>query len=67
MAHCQSVAPDEGSVDMFKAMQAYKEVEYPYMVHPDHVVSSPSETGNEYTAFVYGYIRALIQAVDREA
>jgi mannonate dehydratase len=60
------VAPDEGSVDMFKAMQTYKEVGYPYMVHPDHIVNSPSDTGGEYTAFVYGYIRALIQAVDRE-
>ncbi len=58
------VAPDEGSVDMFKAMQAYKETGYEYMVHPDHNVSSPSDTGGEYTAFVYGYIRALIQAVD---
>jgi len=58
------VAPDEGSVDMFKAMQTYKEVGYPYMVHPDHNVSSPSDSGGEYTAFVYGYIRALIQAVD---
>jgi mannonate dehydratase len=45
-------------------MQTYKEVDYPHMVHPDHVVSSPSDTGGEYTAFVYGYIRALIQAVD---
>ena len=61
------VAIDEGEVDMFKAMQAYKEVEYPYMIHPDHVVASPSETGAEYTAFCYGYIRALIQAVDRPA
>jgi len=60
------VGPDEGSVDMFKAMQTYKEVEYPYVIHPDHVVNSPSETGGEYTAFVYGYIRALIQAVDRQ-
>lgn len=59
------VAPDEGSVDMFKAMLAYKEVEYPYMVHPDHSVASASETGDEYTAFVYGYIRALIEAADR--
>lgn len=59
------VAPDEGSVDMYKAMQTYKEVEYPYMVHPDHTVYSPSDSGGEYTAFVYGYIRALIQAVDR--
>jgi mannonate dehydratase len=61
------VAPDEGSVDMFKAMQTYKEVGYSHMVHPDHVVASPSDTGGEYTAFVYGYIRALIQAVDRES
>lgn len=61
------VAPDEGSVDMFRAMQTYKEVGYPYMIHPDHVVASPSDTGGEYTAFVYGYIRALIQAVDRQA
>jgi mannonate dehydratase len=61
------VAPDEGSVDMFKAMLTYKEVEFPYMVHPDHSVASPSETGEEYTAFVYGYIRALIQAVDRDS
>jgi mannonate dehydratase len=59
------VAPDEGSVNMFKAMLAYKEVGYEYMVHPDHNVSSPSDTGGEYTAFVYGYIRALIQAVDQ--
>lgn len=42
-----------------------KEVEYPHMVHPDHTVYSPSDTGGEYTAFVYSYIRALIQAVDR--
>jgi mannonate dehydratase len=60
------VAPDEGSVDMFKAMQTYRDVDYPYMVHPDHNVSSPSDSGGEYTAFVYGYIRGLIQAVDRQ-
>lgn len=59
------VAPDEGAVDMYKAMQTYKEVDDPHMVHPDHTVYSPSDTGGEYTAFVYGYIRALIQAVDR--
>jgi mannonate dehydratase len=61
------VAVDEGDVNMFKAIQTYKEVEYPYMVHPDHAVASPSETGGEYMAFVYGYIRALIQAVDQGA
>ena len=59
------VGIDEGDVNMFQAMQAYRDVGYPYMVHPDHVVSSPSETGGEYTSFCYGYIRALIQAVDQ--
>ncbi len=61
------VAPDEGSVDMYKAMQVYRDVEFPYMVHPDHAVASPSETGGEYYAFVYGYIRAMMQALDRES
>ena len=61
------VGIDEGDVDMFTAMQAYKEVDYPYMIHPDHDVLSPSDSGGEYTAFCYAYIRALIQAVDRPA
>ncbi len=61
------VAPDEGDVDMFKAIQTYKEVDFPYMVQPDHDVYSPSDTGGEYMAFVYGYIRALMQAADRTA
>jgi mannonate dehydratase len=59
------VAVDEGSVNMWQAMLAYKEVGYEYMVHPDHNVASPSDTGGQYTPFVYGYIRALIQAVDQ--
>lgn len=59
------VAPDEGDVNMFQAMRVYKEVGYENIIHPDHVVASPSDTGGEYTAFVYGYIRALIQAVDQ--
>lgn len=61
------VAPDEGDVDMFKAIQTYKEVDFPYMVQPDHDVFSPSDSGGEYTAFVCGYIRALMQAADRTA
>ena len=65
--HYMEVAPDEGSVDMYEAMLAYKEVGYQYMVHPDHSVYSPYETGGEYTAFVYGYIRGLIQAADRHS
>jgi hypothetical protein len=37
------------------------------MVQPDHDVYSPSDTGGEYMAFVYGYIRALMQAASRTA
>jgi mannonate dehydratase len=61
------VAPDEGEVDFFKAMQTYKEVDYPHMIHPDHVVSSASAKGDEYTVFCYGYFRALMQAADQTA
>src|SRR5438445_3967759 len=60
--------PDEGDVDMMKAMMVYKEVGYPYMMMPDHVPVHPDdggpEPGKQAFAFAYGYIRALIQAVD---
>src|SRR4029079_18382193 len=60
------VAPDEGSVDMYKAMATYREVEYPYMVMPDHVPYHAHDPGGSQAfAFAYGYIRALIQSVDQ--
>jgi mannonate dehydratase len=60
--------PDEGDVDFVKAIQTYKEVGYPYLLMPDHVPAAPGDTGGlQSFAFCYGYIRALIQAVDRMA
>ena len=60
------VYPDEGDVDMVKAMLAYREVEYPYMMMPDHVpYHADDPDGSQAFAFAYGYIRALIQAVDQ--
>jgi len=60
------VYPDEGDVDMVKAIQVYREVEYPYMLMPDHVpVAENDPNGLQSFAFCYGYIRALIQSVDR--
>jgi mannonate dehydratase len=59
--------PDEGDVDMMKAMMVYKEVGYPHLMMPDHVPVHPDDTaepGNQAFAFAYGYIRALMQAVD---
>jgi mannonate dehydratase len=60
------VYPDEGDVDFVKAMQVYKDVGFPYMMMPDHVPYHPDDKGGDQAfAFAYGYIRALIQAVDR--
>jgi mannonate dehydratase len=62
------VFPDEGDVDFVKAIQVYKEVGYPYLLMPDHVPEAASDpNGLQSFAYCYGYIRALIQAVDRMA
>lgn len=64
----QEVYPDEGDIDFMKAMLVYKEVGYPYMMMPDHVPNHPDDPGgNQAFAFAYGYIKALIQAVDHMA
>ncbi len=60
------VFPDEGDVDFVKAIQVYREVGYPYLLMPDHVPQAPNDpNGLQSFAFCYGYIRALIQTVDR--
>jgi mannonate dehydratase len=62
------VFPDEGDINFVKAIQVYKEVGYPYLLMPDHVPLAPGESsGLQSFAFCYGYIRALIQAVDQMA
>jgi mannonate dehydratase len=61
----QEVYPDEGDVDMFRAMEAYKQVGYNHMIMPDHVPFHPDDPGGlQAFAFAFGYIKALIQAVD---
>jgi mannonate dehydratase len=60
------VFPDEGDIDFVKAIRVYKEVGYPYMLMPDHVPEAADDSrGLQSFAFCYGYIRALIQAVDQ--
>jgi mannonate dehydratase len=62
----QEVFPDEGDVDFVKAIRVYKEVGYPYLLMPDHVPLAANDPGGlQSFAFCYGYIRALIQAVDQ--
>ena len=63
----QETYPDDGDVDMLQAMRVYKEVGYDGMMMPDHVPQTAGdERGLQSFAFAFGYIRALIQAVDSE-
>jgi len=63
----QEVYPDEGDVDMVRAMRVYQEVGYDGMIMPDHMPSHVDDPrGLQAFAFGYGYIKALIQAVGTE-
>ena len=59
------VFPDEGDVNMLKVLRTFKEIDYPYMIMPDHVPQlagpEPRKVGFAYT---YGYIHAALQAVN---
>lgn len=62
----QETFPDEGDIDFVEAIRVYRDLEYPYMLMPDHVPSAPGDPrGLQSFAFCYGHIRALIQAADR--
>ena len=61
----QEVYPDNGDMDFYEVVKAFRDVEYPYMLMPDHVPQHPAEgAGNQAFAFAYGYIKALIQAAN---
>ena len=59
------VFPDEGDVNMLKVLRTFNEIDYPYMIMPDHVPQlagpEPRKVGFAYT---YGYIHAALQAVN---
>jgi mannonate dehydratase len=61
----QEVYPDEGDMNMFVLMRALKEVGYPHMVVPDHAPdhSAPGHYEQSF-AFQFGFIKALLQAVE---
>lgn len=62
------VFPDEGDINMIRALQVYKEVGYEYMIMPDHVpgISGP-EAHKVAFAYTFGYIHAALQAVEELA
>ena len=65
----QEVWPDEGHLDMHRVAQILRDVEYPYMLMPDHAPGHPDDPAppgvsgrvRQAWAFQFGYIIALIQ------
>ena len=58
---------DDGDVDMLKAMRVYKEVGFDGMLMPDHVPRIPGDVnGAQAFAYTFGYIKALLAAVESE-
>jgi mannonate dehydratase len=63
----QETFPDDGDVDMPRALRVYKEVGYDGMIMPDHVPRIEGDAGGAQAfAFAFGYIQALIQVVNGE-
>ena len=63
----QETFPDDGDVNMIRAMRVYREVGYDGMLMPDHVPHIDGDAGGKQAfAYAYGYIRALIQMVNQE-
>ena len=64
----QETFPDDGDVDMPRALRVYKEVGYDGMIMPDHVPRIEGDAGGAQAfAFAFGYIQALLQLVNSES
>ena len=56
--------PDDGDVDMLAVARTLYEVDYSYMLMPDHMPTHPDDPGGSQAfAFGYGYIKGLLQAI----
>src|SRR3989449_2370011 len=61
------VYPDEGEMDFFKVMRILRDAQFTGSICPDHMPRHPDDPGSlQSFAFGYGYIKALIQAVNSE-
>ena len=64
----QETFPDDGDVNMIRAMRVYREVGYDGMLMPDHVPQIDGDTGGKQAfAYAFGYMQALIQMVNAES
>ena len=63
----EEVYPDEGEMDFFKIMRILRDVQFAGSICPDHMPHHSDDPGSlQSFAFGYGYLRALIQAVNSE-
>ncbi|MBI3278867.1 MAG: mannonate dehydratase [Acidobacteria bacterium] len=61
------VYPDEGDMDFHAVMRILRDVQFPGGICPDHMPRHANDAdGLQAFAFGYGYIKALIQAVNSE-
>jgi len=59
------VYPDNGDLNMPRLAQVLAEVDYPYMLMPDHMPKHPEDPGYQQGfAYGFGYIRAVLQALE---
>jgi mannonate dehydratase len=63
----EETLPDDGDVDMLRALRTYREVGYAGMIMPDHVPQiAGDERGQKAFSFCFGYIQALLQVLRAE-
>jgi hypothetical protein len=61
------VYPDEGEIDFLKVMRILRDVQFAGSICPDHMPTHPDDPAKlQAYAFSYGYIKALIHAVNSE-
>jgi mannonate dehydratase len=64
----QETLPDNGDVDMPRALRTYRDLGYAGMIMPDHVPQINGDTGGKKAfAYCFGYIQALLQVLRSEA
>ena len=64
----QEVYPDEGDVDMVEVARTLWDVDYPYMLMPDHMPRHPDDPDRRQGfAYGFGYIKGMLQALRASA
>jgi mannonate dehydratase len=65
--HFAEVYPDEGDMDFLQIMRILRDTQFAGSICPDHMPRHPDDPGGlQAFAFGYGYLLALIQAVNAE-